>query len=230
MIFFYKLDEATGGWSTKILGAIAAWKLLNLEFLATPLGMILGGLLAILALYDDFEVWKEGGISFFNWAPVVPIINDVVAVVHDLYEGLSDMFAILFDLIGAFSRLIHLDWGGFKNNIQNAFGDIKTYIQDAYKYAKDLFTLISGGITGLSSVAGYIGGLFGGNAPQTNPSGINQPQPLLPSNTNTSNKIDQQTTINVNGAADAHAVGRQVAGQQNLVNFNLTRNLAGRTQ
>jgi phage-related protein len=230
--FFVKLDEATGGWSTKILAVIAAWKLLNLEFLATPLGMILGGLFAILALYDDFEVWKEGGKSFFNWGPVVPIINQVSEVFHDLYEGLSDIFAILFDLVGAFSRLIHLDWAGFTNNIGNAFGDVKKYLEDVYKYAKDLFTLISGGITGIASVAGYVGNLFGGNAgPAQAPGGINQPNPLLPPGTGGVNqRVNQETNILVQGSADAHAVGKAVASQQDKVNFDMTRNLKGALQ
>lgn len=65
--FFKKLDTATGGWSTIILGVIAAWKLLNLSFLATPLGMLLTGFLALLTLWDDFKTFKEGGESLINW-------------------------------------------------------------------------------------------------------------------------------------------------------------------
>ena len=48
--FFARLDKATSGWSTAILAVIAAWNLLNLSFLATPLGMLLTGLTAILVL------------------------------------------------------------------------------------------------------------------------------------------------------------------------------------
>ncbi len=45
--FFAKLHEATGGWSTVIVGVIAAWKLLNLAFLATPLGAILASRISV---------------------------------------------------------------------------------------------------------------------------------------------------------------------------------------
>jgi hypothetical protein len=62
-----KLDEATGGWSTKILAAVVAWKYLNLAFLASPLGLILSLGVAVLALVDDFLTWQEGGDSLIDW-------------------------------------------------------------------------------------------------------------------------------------------------------------------
>ena len=64
--FFVALDKATDGWSTVILGVVAAWKLLNLLFMATPLGFILTGLTAIVALYDDLKTYKEGGKLLFS--------------------------------------------------------------------------------------------------------------------------------------------------------------------
>ena len=65
--FFVMLHKATDGWSTVILGAIAAWKLLNLSFLATPFGMLLAGFLALITLWDDFKTFVEGGQSLINW-------------------------------------------------------------------------------------------------------------------------------------------------------------------
>src|SRR4051812_3077747 len=65
--FFKKLHDATDGWSTIIIGVIAAWKLLNLSFLATPLGMVLALAVALLALYDDLKTFVEGGQSLINW-------------------------------------------------------------------------------------------------------------------------------------------------------------------
>jgi hypothetical protein len=62
-----KLSDATGGWSTKIIAAAAAWKFLNLSFLATPLGQILALVAAVALLIDDFIVWKNGGESLIDW-------------------------------------------------------------------------------------------------------------------------------------------------------------------
>jgi hypothetical protein len=225
--FFKELDEATGGWSTRIIAVIAAWKLLNLEFLATPLGMLLAGLFAILALYDDFKVWQEGGKSFFNWGPVVPIINQVIEVFDDLKEGLGDVFALIFDLVGAFSRLLHLDWAGFTNDIGNAFGDVEKYLKDLYGYASNLFSLITRGIGGIASVAGYVGNLFGNGNAGPNVNGIQHPQPLVAPQSGVNQKVSQETTINVQGSADANHTARAVASQQDKVNFDLTRNLIG---
>lgn len=62
-----KVNDATDGWAGYILAALAAWKFLNLGFLATPIGMLIGLGVAILALYDDFMTWKEGGESLVDW-------------------------------------------------------------------------------------------------------------------------------------------------------------------
>jgi hypothetical protein len=65
--FFYKLHKETDGWSTVIIAAIAAWKLLNLAFLATPLGLLISGFTALLLLWDDLQTFAEGGQSLINW-------------------------------------------------------------------------------------------------------------------------------------------------------------------
>lgn len=82
--FFVMLHKATDGWSTVLIAAVAAWKLLNLSFLATPLGMVLALGVALLALYDDFRTFVEGGQSFINWGSeatkiVIGLISAVAA-------------------------------------------------------------------------------------------------------------------------------------------------------
>lgn len=80
--FFVMLHKATDGWSTVIIAAIAAWKLLNLSFLATPLGALLALGLAIVALYDDFKTFVEGGQSFINWgSETTKIVIGMVAAI-----------------------------------------------------------------------------------------------------------------------------------------------------
>jgi hypothetical protein len=93
-------EQATGGWSTKILGFIAVWKLLNLSFLATPLGMILTGLLAIIALYDDFKVWQAGGQSLLNWG------KTWVRVLALIVAGIAAIPSVLALASGAMSAWV----------------------------------------------------------------------------------------------------------------------------
>lgn len=74
-------DKLDGGQKKLILGVgllLAAWKLLNAGFLATPLGMIVAGLTAVVALVDDYLTYMEGGESYFDWGPWAGTINDVV--------------------------------------------------------------------------------------------------------------------------------------------------------
>lgn len=65
------------------LAAIAAaWKVLNLAFLKTPLGQILLLVSAIGLLVDDFLVWRQGGDSLINWGStfgqVLMVVTGVV--------------------------------------------------------------------------------------------------------------------------------------------------------
>lgn len=107
--FFYSLHKATNGWSTAIIAVIAAWKLLNLSFLTTPLGLILSLGLAVLTLYDDFKTFKEGGQSFINWG------SETTKVV----VGLLTYFG---GLIGAFYafKAAQLAWLGIQAAVRTA--------------------------------------------------------------------------------------------------------------
>lgn len=219
--FFVKLDEATNGWSTKILAVIAVWQLLNLEFLATPLGMLLSGFLAILALYDDFKTFQEGGKSFFDWSSAIPVINAISDVIGDLKDRISDTIAIVFDLVGAIVRLFHLDFSGFAERIGWMFTDLGKLITNTVGLFKDLYGVAS-------SVAGWASHLVGGGAnANANLANVAQPAPLLPSNSNSNQKVTQETNITVQGSADAGATGKAVASQQGQVNFDMVRNLKG---
>jgi len=214
--FLKKLDDATGGWSTKILGLIALWKALNLSFIATPLGALLTGLLGILALYDDFKVFQSGGESFFNWAPFLPVINAVKDALSGVKSMLDAISFIVFGLIDSFVKLFHLDFAGFKETMKNLWGDIIALIQRTISTIGDFLSV--GG-----AVKNWAVGIFSGNA---------QAQPTLPPRTGLGNTqhVSQETNINVSGSADASATGKAVAGEQSRVNFDMTRNLLGATR
>lgn len=224
--FFKDLDTATDGWSTRILGVIAVWKLLNLSFLATPLGMLLTGLVAILALYDDFKTFQEGGESLFDWSKFLPVINAVASALDDAKEALGAMMRVGFGLVDAFIKLFSLDFAGFKETMINMWSDITAAVSKTIDYFKNLIGVGSALGSWASSLVSSLG--HSNAAPAM--AGAMQPAPLMPQGGGVNQKVSQETSIIVQGSADASATGKAVASQQNQVNFDMTRNLKGATR
>lgn len=228
--FFVQLDKATDGWSTRILAVIAAWKLLNLSFLATPLGLLLTGLLAILALFDDFKTWQEGGESLFDWAKFVPVIDAVT----EALKSMADVWRSIVDIIGnvilAFYQLFHSDFSGFIDSLA-----------EAARALGNVFKNIWESIKGIGSVIGSLGGFVGGLVSNSStiaanvgkgPGGVGSVSPIGPNvqNSQSNQHVQQQTNINVVGSADASAVGKAVSGEQSRVNYDMVRNMKGATR
>lgn len=225
--FFARLHEVTHGWSTVVLGLVAAWKLLNLSFLATPLGLLLAGFLAILALYDDFKVWEEGGKSLFNWAPFVPVINAVGVALKGVWSVLNDTAMLFFDLVGLIKDLVTLDLSTFSEDIDNTLADVSKYVSDLVEYFKSLIN-VGGALTGWAqAIGGWVAAHFGSGTAGGNIAGAAQVGPMLPNGGGVNQTIHQKTDINVNGAADVNTVGKVVAGNQDRVNFDMVRNMKG---
>jgi hypothetical protein len=226
--FFIQLDKATSGWSTIILGVIAAWQLLNLSFLATPLGMIIVGLLAILTLFDDFKTWQEGGESLFNWAPFVPVINSVEAALQSLWEVMKNLGEVLGAVASAFVSLFHGNFTGFFDGLKGA----ASAVLDIFKNLWDSIKGIGGA---LAQTAGIVGGLFGnGNVAaniSNNPVVGPMANPIGGAAGNLTNQtLTSQTNINVHSTADAGSVGQAIAGHQGRVNQDLSRNFKSPVQ
>lgn len=234
--FFYKLHQATDGWSTLILGAIAAWKLLNLSFLATPFGMLIAGIVALLALWDDFMTFKEGGESFINWGSettkmivgLVTVIGGLAAVIGGVVLALK-AWAIAQAAVNALMML-------------NPIGLIIAAVTALIGLLAALdakWNLFGGHISGFfSGIGGKVMDFLGGDSGnvsqnmQNNPgAGQNRPMGVgVAGSQQTNQNVNQQTQINVVGAADAGAVGKHVANEQGRVNYDMVRNLTGATR
>ncbi len=244
--FFVMLDKATDGWSTRIVAVIAAWKLLNLSFLATPLGMLLTGFLALLTLWDDFKTFREGGQSLINWGSdttkiMVALAAGIAAVAAAVYgvilamrayaviQGIVNavmllnpiglMIAGVTALIGLLAVLI-LKWDAVKAGLGSFFAGPGKSINDFLKSAGTSIMDFAGG----ANVSTNLGNKGQGPIPQASPIGAGA------QNSQTNQNVKQQTNINVMGSADANAIGKAVAGEQNRVNFDLARNLKGATR
>lgn len=83
-----KLNSATGGWLGYIALAIAAWKMLNMAFLQSPIGKLVALATIIALLIDDMMTFYEGGESLIDWGSgfgvvlqgLMAIIGGVIAV------------------------------------------------------------------------------------------------------------------------------------------------------
>ncbi len=228
--FFGMLDKATGGWSTRIFAVIAAWKLLNLEFLATPLGMLLTGLIAVLALFDDFKTWQEGGQSLFDWSTFLPVIfavKDALAAVWSILQAITD---VVGNLILSVYQL-------FQGDFTSAIDSLKQAGMAALSIFGKLWDTIKGTAGVLGSLGTWGARIFGdpnsmansqsfvdGGTPRTAPVGSGV------QNSQTNMNVDQKTEINVSSTADANSVARGVANQQSRVNFDMVRNMKGATR
>ena len=95
--WFVKMNDETDGWAGYLLAAAAAWKFLNLSFLASPLGILLLLAAVVALLIDDFLTFKEGGDSLIDWGSDFGIImQDVTAILAGLLAGLVAVKVAIF--------------------------------------------------------------------------------------------------------------------------------------
>lgn len=122
--FFERLDSITGGWSTKIIAVAAAWKILGLEFLATPLGALLAGLGALLLLLDDFLTYQEGGKSLINWGALTNLTDGIKTSLAGVMGIIQDIGKVIGDLGAAGALAFERNWVGAAHAIGQAFSDL----------------------------------------------------------------------------------------------------------
>jgi len=60
---------------------IAAWRLLGIAFLTSPVTWALAALGALLLLLDDYQTYMEGGKSYFDWGPWAETIQQVARAI-----------------------------------------------------------------------------------------------------------------------------------------------------
>lgn len=170
-----KIDDATGGWAIKIALVTLAWKKLNLAFLASSIGIIIGLATALALLYDDYETWKRGGKSFIDWGGKAKVVVDAVTIAITLLkEGFNKalsfikyvvdifvtMIAVIKDVINIFEALgdkIHEIYSGIRVGLQNltsrfkeSFSSIENWFkstwQSVYDWFDNIFKKIINGI------------------------------------------------------------------------------------
>ncbi|WP_394547204.1 transglycosylase SLT domain-containing protein [Pantoea ananatis] len=84
------LDKSTRQLIEIFGGLVVAWRILNSAFLMSPVGIVTALGLAIVALYDDYRVWKEGGKSLIDWKKWQPDVDAALKAIKELKSSLRD--------------------------------------------------------------------------------------------------------------------------------------------
>ena len=125
-----KLFKVLGKWPVYIGAVTIAWKLLNAVFKASPIGriitLVMGLVTAIGLLIDDYETWKEGGKSFFDWSAA-----------QAWFDNMSRIFYGLKTIVGNF---FSADWWKSKadtiSNEMSLLGErIQSFLSDSWNNA-----------------------------------------------------------------------------------------------
>lgn len=211
---FNQVDDATNGWLKTLGLLIIGWRAFNASVLATPLGMVIALAAAIVALVDDFLVWKEGGDSFINWEKWEPAINAAMAAISSFVDLFKGAFDVVVGSVQLLISLLTLDFAGAWDAVKKVVFGLIDAITGLFKTLMNVGNLVDGI---LSPIFGNKPGLTPSPAQQTTLDGTNQ-------------SVSQKTEIVVQGAADPQSTARAVAGQQNRVNADMTRNLAPRAR
>lgn len=151
---FNRMNEASGGWVGYLAIALAAWKAFNLGFLLTPIGAIVGIGVAILALYDDFMTWKEGGDSFFDWSAWADGAEQLISAVTGIIDVFDGIAVAIGGAVSIISGLLSLDF----NKMIEGFTNLGTgAVMALQSIGESVINLISG----ITSLIASIFELFG---------------------------------------------------------------------
>ncbi|MED5757798.1 transglycosylase SLT domain-containing protein [Enterobacter roggenkampii] len=138
IIWFRKLSPAVQELIGLFAVLISGWRLLNTEFLKSPIGIVLALGAAIFALIEDYQTWKEGGKSLIAWDKWEPEIKAAIKSLGKLRDSVA---AIGTEI----ARLLNIDlknWS-LKGDIDNLtkqfgeFGKMMSVIGDLINAIKD---------------------------------------------------------------------------------------------
>lgn len=214
--WFGKLDSTTQMVILGILGIAAAWKYLNVAFLATPVGAVVALGLALLALYDDYMTWKEGGDSLIDWSAWEPGINAAIDAVVFLRDTIAAAFTAIYAAIDLVASLLTGDF----SSAWRAVGELVNSIVGIFQNAWGVLESIGKSIGNFAGAAVSVFG--GGKAPALAPS----PQAAA-AMAGSQQNVSQSTQIVVQGSGDPQTTAKAVAGEQNRVNADMARNMRG---
>ncbi|XTZ36842.1 transglycosylase SLT domain-containing protein [Salmonella enterica] len=91
-------------------GLVAALRVLNSAFWMSPIGLITGLGIALLALWDDYQVWKEGGEHLIDWQTWEPELKAAHKNFTNLINDVKDLATSVANLLGIDPEAWSLKW------------------------------------------------------------------------------------------------------------------------
>ncbi|MGE4504033.1 MAG: hypothetical protein AB7D51_01700 [Desulfovibrionaceae bacterium] len=253
--WFGKLDEGTQQLILGVLGFAAAWKFLNLGFVATPLGAIITGLIALLALIDDFMVWKQGGKSLIDWGPWADDIDAVVDALGVLLGALGQLWgkvkgplidtviawgghflAMVSAIARAVSALVAVIVKLFQGDLSGAFDAVLELVDALWHAVSEAIRQVFDLVGGVGNVVGgafdWIAsgfGLGGGDGEERQGPVLGAPPAMAVAvaGGGGDTNVTAETVIHIDGAKSPQETANAVAGAQGRVNSDLVRHAKG---
>jgi hypothetical protein len=169
------LDDSTQKLILSVIGLAAAFKLLNLGWLLSPIGAVVAAVAGLFLIWDDLMTYLEGGESLIDWGPWVDDIMVAAAVVQELWDKLKEFAAWVWERLD-FTEI----WEGIKTQlagVREAFlgafgilkglfsGDMSEVEAGLEKFWNGIITFFEGQAQALlgviKNVLGLIGEAFG---------------------------------------------------------------------
>lgn len=142
----------------EVFGALViAWRLLNSAFVMSPIGRVIMLGTALIALYDDYRTWKEGGQSLIDWEKWEPGIKYAQKAFASLskdfggiYLKVKDLGSAIVDLGKRFLEFINIDTSKFNGKwlFDQIIGSVRSSIKILGSLVDALRKVISGDFSG----------------------------------------------------------------------------------
>jgi hypothetical protein len=114
-----------------------------------PVTLVMALGAAILALYDDYKVWQEGGKHLINWKLWIDDFNIVKNFMIGWWQDLKDLIRnnvygirTILQVLTGFTVVIYNNWRGILTFYQNLWGHIKDVFRDAWDYISPILNRI----------------------------------------------------------------------------------------
>lgn len=161
--YFQRINDATDGMAGYIAAATAAWKLLNLSFLASPIGIILTLGAAIALLVDDFLTWQEGGDSLIDYTKFEPPITAAIEIIKLLGDVVINSIGMIMDVGRLLMQLLTGDFSGaweslvsLGDRIVDQFGNVRSAFSEVIEIVKFLAEAIFGDLSSSWEMIGSV--------------------------------------------------------------------------
>ncbi|WP_445497374.1 lytic transglycosylase catalytic [Photorhabdus sp. SF281] len=148
-----RLDGSTKTVVKSLGGLLLAWKLLNMAFMTSPIGMITSLAAALLLLYEDYKVWKQGGKHFIDWDKWKPYIDEFLKAIEKIAGWINEGAKAVGgweNVLKGFAAFVAVSWAA------KMIKGISSVTNAVLSLAKASKSVTASGILGKAGVAGVV--------------------------------------------------------------------------